>query len=148
MSQCRIFSGDMVIRDATRSDIPAICALIDENADKLLPRETQDIEDLIDSFIVAEEKGKVVGCSCLEIYSKKIAEIRSVAVQEDFRKRGFGSKLVAAAVKRGNDLGIMELLVVTSNPEFFQKLNFTTCLNEKYALFWGGPSTKKKRGAT
>ena len=127
-----------MIRKANKEDIPKIEALISQNLDKLLPRSNEEISDLIDYFWVAEEEGEVIGCCCLEIYSKKIAEIRSVAVREDLRSHGIGADLVEEAVKEADSRGIAQIMVVTSTPEFFDRLNFKPCLNEKYALFWNG----------
>lgn len=133
-----------MLRKAKVGDIPAIQTLIHENLDKLLPRETREIEDLIAFFYVVEEDdGQVVGCCCLEVYSPKIAEIRSVAVRSDRRERGYGSDLVHAAVADARQQNIREIMVVTSSLPFFQQLGFSQCLNEKYALFWTGETPAK-----
>lgn len=126
----------MTIRKASSADIDAIKDLIRANLDTLLPREDTDIEKNINFFFVKEVDGKIVGCCCLEIYSPKIAEIRTVAVAHSCRMNGYGSELVSAAIEEANKSKIKEIMVVTSNPKFFEKLNFSTCLNEKYALFW------------
>lgn len=128
-------------RKATTEDIPGIISLINDNLDKLLPREEPEVERLIDSFFVIEDKGAIVGCACLEVYSRKIAEIRSVAVAGSHREHGLGSLLVQAAIDEGQRRNIKEIMVVTSNLKFFESLNFTSCLNEKYALFWKGPGS-------
>ena len=47
--------------------------------------------------------------------------------------------LTDAVVAEAQRRGIPQVLVVTSNREFFEKLNFGSCLNEKYALFWLNP---------
>ncbi len=125
-----------MIRAATLKDVEGIEALITENLDKLLPRETGEIEQLINSFYVWEEKGEVVGCCCLEIYSKKIAEIRTVAVRSTHRNHGIGTALVKAALEDGRQKGIYEIMVVTSSLDYFAGLGFSTCMNEKYAMFW------------
>ena len=133
----------MNIRPATPLDIPAIETLIRDNPDTLLPRHEGEIDRLIDSFFVAEENGQIIGCCCLEVYSSKIAEIRSVAVKRDARKQGIGSLLVTRAIAEANSRNIREIMVVTSNLHFFEQLEFGPCLNEKYALFWKG--TKKAK---
>ncbi len=127
-----------MIRNATADDIPAIQTLINTNADKLLPRTDDEIRDLLETFWVAEENGEVVGCCCLEVYSKKIAEIRSVAIKEDVRSRGHGTMLVQRAVEEAKRRSIEQILVVTSSPKYFENLNFGPCLNEKYVLFYSG----------
>ena len=111
------------------------------NTDRLLGREREEIEQLLDSFWVAEADGRVVGCCCLEIYSPKIAELRSLVVMPEFRGRGLGAELTDAAVSEARRRGIPQVLVVTSNREFFERLNFGPCLDEKYALFWLNPET-------
>lgn len=128
-----------VIRRATAQDIDVILSLVNTNTDRLLPREREEVAQLIDSFWVAEDEGQVVGCCCLEVYSPKIAELRSLAVHRNFRRRGYGAQLTRAAVDEANRRGIPQVLVVTSNREFFEGLNFGSCLNEKYALFWNAP---------
>ena len=120
-------------------DVNGILALIGENPGVLLPRKRAEVEQLIDTFWVLEEDGEIAGCCCLEVYSPKIAEVRSLAVRESSRGRGYGARLVEAAINEAQARNIPQVLVVTSNVEFFSRLNFKTCLNEKYALFWDKP---------
>lgn len=129
----------VMLRIATPADVDGILALIDANSDHLLHRSREEVLQMIDSFWVVEEAGQVVGCCCLEVYSPKIAELRSLAVREDRRGQGLGAQLSAAAVAEAQRRGIPQVLVVTANPEFFRRLNFGPCLNEKYALFWNAP---------
>jgi amino-acid N-acetyltransferase len=124
------------LRRATPDDIEPILGLIFAHPRQLLPRQREDVEQLIDTFWVIEEEGELAGCCCLEIYSPKIAEVRSLAVRASSRRRGYGARLVEAAVAEARGRGIPQILVVTSNVEFFGRLSFQTCLNEKYALFY------------
>lgn len=134
-----------MIRKAGHADIPQIVELIASNREHVLPRTAAEIESLIESFFVAEAPdGRIAGCSCLEIYSSKIAEVRSVTVAPEFRGCGYGTELVRAAVAEGKACGIYEILVVTSSPEFFQPLGFSACMNEKYALFYTGTDQPSK----
>ncbi len=127
-----------MIRKASASDIPAILALVAANPETLLPRTQQEYSELIDTTWVAEIEGQVVGSCVLEIYSPKIAELRSFVVHDQFRDRGVGKELAMAAVEEGERRAIREILVVTSSPDYFEKLGFGDCLHEKYALFWKG----------
>ena len=128
-----------MIRKAYLEDVPQIMDLVSANPATLLARSQAEISEVLDGFYVAEEEGRIVGCACLEVYSKKIAEIRSVAVHEDYRGRGIGTALVIAAAAEARSHDIQQVMVVTSSPKFFESLNFSSCLNEKYALFWNGP---------
>jgi amino-acid N-acetyltransferase len=129
-----------MLRKATPADIPAVQQLIRTNLDKLLPRVDQELLELLDTLWVIDQQGEVVGCCCLEVYSPKIAELRSLAVRDDCRGSGYGAMLVEAAVSEAHRRNIRQVLVVTSNREFFERMNFGLCLNEKYALFWNGKS--------
>jgi amino-acid N-acetyltransferase len=131
-----ILQGAAMIRFARPDDIPAILALIHQNNDRLLERSSEEIQALLPAFWVAEEEGEVVGCCCLEIYSRKIAEVRSLVVREDRRHHGLGRRLVQEAVNEARRREIREILTVTSEVGFFASLHFRPVLNEKYALFW------------
>jgi N-acetylglutamate synthase-like GNAT family acetyltransferase len=128
-----------MVRKATTDDIDAIAGLVSANTDRLLARDRHEIAQLLDTFWVAQADGRVVGCGCLEIYSPKIAELRSLAIAPEYRGRGLGAALTRAIVAEAERRGIPQVLVVTSNREFFERLNFGPCLNEKYALFWINP---------
>ena len=108
------------------------------NLGTLLPRTDQDYAELIQTTYVYEKDGRIVGSCVLEIYSPKIAEIRSFVVHSDFRGQGVGKALIAEAVAEGRKRNIREIMVVTSAREYFEKQNFGACLNEKFALFWNG----------
>ena len=127
-----------VLRKATAADIEGIKDVIDANLGKLLPRAADEIAQLIEHFYVIDEGGLIVGCCCLEVYSAKIAEIRSLAVLDDRRGHNYGNMLVQQCIADAQARQIPEVLVVTSTPEFFERLNFGLCLNEKYAMFWSG----------
>ena len=128
----------MSIRKATTSDIPGIKDLIAANPQTILPRSDEELASLIEGFWVAEHAGGVVGCCCLEVYSPKIAEIRTVIVHESVRGMGFGSALIKVAADEAERQNIREVMVVTSSPEYFTKLGFGECLHEKWALFYRG----------
>ena len=127
-----------MLRKARLDDIEPVRQLIDSNLDKLLPRTYEELRELLETLWVVEEDGQIVGCCCLEVYSPKIAEVRSLAVRDDCRNKGYGEMLVHVATEEAQRRNIRQVLVVTSTREFFEKLNFGPCLNEKYVLFWMG----------
>lgn len=139
----------MNLRKATAADIPGIQALIKANLDKLLPRTDAEIEELLPTFWVVEEGDAILGCCCLEVYSPKIAEIRSLAVDETCRGNGYGAMLVQVATEEAQRRQIQQVFAVTSSREYFESLNFGPCLGEKFILFWNGtdaPATPASNG--
>jgi len=106
------------------------------NNNKLLPRTFDELNLLVHSGFIALHDTKIIGFSALEIYSPKLAEIRSLAVQDEYRGRGIGRMLVQACVELARDKNILEVMAVTSSEDFFQTCGFEFTLpGEKKALF-------------
>ncbi len=126
-----------MLRKAKITDIPSIKELIDEAAKshKVLPRSETELRKVIRSFFVWEENNKIVGCCSLEVYSKKLAEIRSLVVDLYYRKNGIGKQLVAACMEKAKELQIYEVLTITEKDAFFEKMGFSKCLGGQWALF-------------
>lgn len=120
----------MTIRKAEPSDWAAILTLIRSFPDQLV----QDHLPEPHEFFVAEEGGVIVGCCALEIYSQRLAEVRSLAVASAHQGKGIASALVEACVERAKEKEVYEVLSITGTPEFFEKRGFGTFHNEKYAL--------------
>ena len=126
------------VRRAQPSDVEAIHACIDPfvKQGKVLPRAIAELHEMIDQYFVAHINGKLVGCVVLEIYSKKLCEIRSLAVLPEAQGYGIGKRLVEACVARAKEENIMEVMAITSAEEFFKNCGFDFTLpGEKKALF-------------
>ena len=104
---------------------------------RLLPRTYDEMDDLIDNFFIAEIEGRMVGCAALEIYSWKLAEIRSLAVSSDAQGMGVGRMLVQTCVDLAHERGILEVMAITSSDQFFRACGFDFTLpGEKKAVFY------------
>ena len=126
------------IRLARAEDIPAIAALIRSYVEqgRLLPRTLEEFDELLPTMFVAEYEGRVLGCAALEIYSRKLAEVRSLAVAEDAQKMGLGRKLVLACIDLARERNVLEVMAITSSDAFFMACGFNYTLpGEKRALF-------------
>jgi amino-acid N-acetyltransferase len=126
------------LRHASARDIPKILRLIKKNSETILPRTTAELRQLLPTTWVVYVGTRLIGSVCLEVYSRKIAEVRSLVVAKRYRAKGIGAMLVNAAVEEAQRRKIHEVLAITSSREFFRKLNFGTCLHERYALFYNG----------
>ena len=88
------------------------------------------------SFFVASVDGRLVRLLCpSRSTSKRLGEVRSLAVHPDFQDRGVASKLVTCCVERARERGVRELFAVTSQTSFFGRLGFATFRREKTAMF-------------
>ena len=125
-----------MIRAATIHDVPRIQEIINSHAElgkMLFKSYAQLYEDLRD-FGVYEVDGQIAGCCALTIIWADLAEIRSLAVEEEFRGRGIGSKLVEWAVEEARRLGIRRLMALTYEQRFFEKLAFEQVTKESLPL--------------
>ena len=132
-------STEVTIRTATADDIPRIAAFITPFVDdrRLLPRTLDELEELVDTLFIAEREGVIVGCAALEIYSKKLAEVRSLAVSPQMQGSGLGKKLVAACIELARQQDVLEVMAITSSDDFFRACGFDWTLpGERKALFY------------
>ena len=127
------------IRAGRAEDVPGIILLIQSYVDegKLLARTLNEIDELLPNFFVAVTgDGEIIGCAALEIYSPKLAEIRSLAVSREAQGLGVGRRLVNACVERARLRKVLEVMAITSSDAFFQSCGFDYTLpGEKRALF-------------
>ncbi len=116
----------MQIRKAKISDAQSIYDLISSYAEleRMLFRPLSDIYENIQIFTVAEEQGSVVGCCALRVVWKDLAEIKSLAVNEDFFGKGVGKSLVKAVIDESRVLGVKKVFTLTLEPVFFEKIGF------------------------
>jgi N-acetylglutamate synthase-like GNAT family acetyltransferase len=129
----------VTIRTGTPTDIHALVEFIKPFVEdgKLLPRTFDELDELMEHFFIAEVAGEIVGCVALEIYSRKLAEIRSLAVSKHHQGLGIGRKLVEACLSLAREKEILEVMSITSSEDFFVACGFDFTLpGEKKALFF------------
>ena len=116
----------MVTERAKITDVPSMHKLINSFAERgqMLPRPLSEIYENIRDYFVARDDGVVVGCAALHVNWSDLAEVRSVAVAEDYQKRHVGFDLVAACVAEARELGVPNIFCLTYKPGFFEKLGF------------------------
>ena len=128
----------ILIRTATTDDLEPLTTFLVPfvEAGKLLPRTFDELRELLPTLYVAEQDGKIVGCAALEIYSWKLAEVRSLAVSSAMQGQGVGKRLVEACLDRARAANILEVMAITSSDGFFMSCGFDYTLpGEKRALF-------------
>jgi len=123
---------DFVFRPAKTGEMPSIRALL-----RLYPQQlAQQNLPGISSFLVAIAGDRIIGCCALQVYSKRLAEVRSLAVHSSFQKRGVASRLVELCKQRARTKGVKELFAVTSQTSFFERAGFATFRRERTAMFF------------
>ena len=114
------------IRTATVHDVPRISEIINSHAElgRMLFKSYAQLYESLRDFAVFEKDGKVLGCTALAIIWADLAEVRSLAVDDDYRGRGIGRRLVEWCVDEARRLGIRRLMSLTYEQAFFAKLGF------------------------
>lgn len=117
----------MMVRNAKITDAEAIFSLVSSYAeqDKMLSRSLADIYENLQTFTVGELNGNIAGCCALQIIWSDLAEIKSLAVDEQSKGKGVGSAIVRAAIEQARQLGVPTIFALTLTPDFFEKLGFT-----------------------
>ena len=116
----------MRVERATRSDVPAIEALL---AAAGLPLE--GVAEAFVTGVVVRDEEVIVGAAAVERYGEA-GLLRSVVVAESRRGTGLGRELVAAAETLARDEGIRELYLVTETAaDWFPKLGYAVVDREE-----------------
>ena len=128
----------ITVRPAKKEDVAALDLFLEPFVEdkRLLGRTLDELEELVSTGYIAEFDGMFVGFATLEIYSMKLAEIRSLAVSPIYQGVGIGKKLVDACVELAKQKDILEVMAITASEEFFRACGFDYILpGQKKALF-------------
>lgn len=117
-----------MIRKANIDDIKTIHTLLKYFGARgeLLPRPLSRLYDHVRDFIVytEPESGAILGCCALQFCWEDLAEIRSLAVNEDRFGQDIGTKLLETAFEEARKFKIKKLFTLTYKPAFFKKFGF------------------------
>lgn len=122
----------MLVRNAVLTDAKQIERLIsaEVTGSSLIPRSLPEICENIRDFVVAEDKGRVVGCGALHLYGLHLAEIRSITIRKSYRGKGTGRLLVDALLAEADRHRVTCICLFTKIPDFFARLGFRTAEKE------------------
>lgn len=110
----------------TLSDIPQMQLLVAPEIESgvILLRTDDEIATNIRSYTLAMDGDKLVGFCALHLHSPKLAEIRSMIIDSEYRGQNIGSELVSKVCQEGALLGLKEVLALTYEKHFFERLGF------------------------
>lgn len=117
-----------MLRKARVSDVKTIHRMINLSSGKgeILPRSLMDIYGSLRDFFIYfdEDENVVAGICAMNIIWDNLAEIRSLYVEEKYRRRGIARKLVEGCISEAITLGFYRMFTLTNRPDFFKRLGF------------------------
>jgi amino-acid N-acetyltransferase len=117
---------EYMVEKARISDATQIHKLVNHFAanGKMLPRSLSEIYENIRDYFVIRENDEVAACVALHISWEDLAEVKSIAVTEEYQKHGVGEKMVQSCIDEATELGIDTVFCLTYVPDFFAKCGF------------------------
>ena len=118
---------NIMIKKAVINEVTQIQRILNHYGDKglLLPRSLSELyEHLRDFYVVTDDIGKLVAVCALGLCWEELAEIRSLAVVENYQGKNYGVMLVEKCIEEARSLGLKKLFTLTYVPEYFKKLGF------------------------
>jgi amino-acid N-acetyltransferase len=119
-------------RKAYEEDLDALAEIIRGYAEQgiMLPRSKEMLARMLDTFVVADDDGRLIGCGSLCRLGKDLVEIRSLGITDGYKGRGIGRKLVEALINEAGAMGIPKVMALTYEVAFFEKVGFTVVPKE------------------
>ncbi len=116
----------VIVRPARATDVKAVRLIIDQYAlqRRLLSKDTVKLYEDVQEFFVAESDGEVIGCGALHVLWEDLGEVRTVAVNREYRRKRVGNQILEAITNRAISLGLKRLFCLTFETEFFAQHGF------------------------
>ena len=130
-----------LVRTVTVADAMTIFKLVNHYANQaqMLPKsQNQIFQNIRDFRVVVDESGQIVGCGALHVTWGDLAEVRSLAIVEGYKRKGLGRMLVDRLIEDAKALGLPTVFALAYVPEFFESLGFERIdKNQLPQKIWG-----------
>lgn len=116
----------ITIRKAIMTDVIRIQGLINLHASTgvMLAKSLNQLYENLRDFVVLEKDGEVLACGALHFFWEDLAEVRSLAVDPEHAKNGYGAMIVNSLVEQAKEYKIKRVFALTLVDKFFAKLGF------------------------
>ena len=115
------------IRRARTADVVRIQELVGPLVQKriLLGKDAVVFYESLQEFRVAEaDDGTLIGCGALHVMWSDLAEVRTLAVSEEWLGKGVGHALLRRLEEDARELGLSRLFCLTFEVGFFERNGF------------------------
>lgn len=129
-----------MIRGAEQADYKTIKSLLKQGASEgmLQPRKKREIKKAIKKgrTVVAIEEREIVGTASVNVYDRRIAEVRSLYVVPGKRGNGIATDLINGILEKPvSILPSGTLFAITQTPQIFEKTGFSQEEEGKHIVF-------------
>lgn len=132
--------AQIAIRKAVVKDVPTMARIINAYASQglMLPKSHHQLYQDIRDFVVATNSEEIIGCGALHIIWEDLAEIRSLAVVEEWQHKDVGRLMVEYLLQEARALGLPQVFALTYHQGFFERLGFHVVPRESLPhKIWG-----------
>lgn len=108
------------------NDIQSIMDFLQEYIDSgvILFRDENEIAQTILDYCIVKKNNKIIACSFLQIHNKELCEVRSLLVDENYRKKGLGKKIILFLIEKAKRMSLEKIMVLTYIKEVFLSVGF------------------------
>jgi amino-acid N-acetyltransferase len=122
----------VICRKANLEDLDALVELIQLYAEQgiMLPRSREALMRQLDTFVVADDNGEIVGCGSLLKLGEDLVEIRSLGLMNKYRGQGIGKQIVDYLTELAKLMKVPKIMALTYQVAFFERLGFSVVPKE------------------
>ncbi|GAA4486442.1 amino-acid N-acetyltransferase [Microbacterium panaciterrae] len=118
--------SDYLVRRARAADVQGISALLEPLVERriLLGKDIAVLYGAVQEFVVAESEGRLIGCGALHVMWEDLGEVRTLLVQDGWKRHGVGRAIVEDLESNAIELGLSRLFCLTFEVDFFTRRGF------------------------
>ena len=62
----------------------------------------------------------LIGCGAIKILNQNHGEFKSIRVNDKFREKGYGKKIISILISKSKDIGLKNIFIETGSGKFFE----------------------------
>lgn len=117
---------DLQIQPASLADMDLVHGLVTPFADRneMLHRPKSELYENFRDYYVVKDGTLLVACGSVHVVWNDLAEIKAIAVREDYQSQGWGKRMIAHCMEAARDMGIATVFVLTHKTGYYDQLGF------------------------
>lgn len=107
-------------------DMPQVHKLVTYFADKgdLLHRPLSELYENVRDYYIIKEGDEIIACASVHVLWSDLAEIKAVAVREEYQSHGLGKLLMNRCFEEAREMDLATVFVLTHKPAYYEQFGF------------------------